>query len=112
MIGLGAGVAALVFAGYFVRTPLQWVDELELSGKGVTQVARGVSRTLPWTAVKDVKRFTRGSEQWILSTHPGHPPMTNRADGLNRDEVKQIRELIPALHAAAARPPGVPVHEG
>ena len=101
LIGLGAGAAALVGMGYFVRTRFQWVDEIHLSDEGVTLMANGKPRTLPWTAVKDVKRFTRGGEQWVLSTHRGHLPMTIRSDGLSREETARLRQLIPALHAAA-----------
>lgn len=101
LVGLGAGAAALVLMGYFVRTRLQWVDELSLSPEGVTEVRGGRRRTLPWTAVREVRRFTHGGEQWVLQTDRGHLPLTIRTDGLSSDEAARLRELIPALHAAA-----------
>lgn len=101
LIGVGAGAATLVGMGYFVRTRFQWVDEIHLSDDGVTLVANGKPRTVPWTAVSDVKHFTRGGEQWVLSTHRGHLPVTIRSDGLSREETARLRELIPTLHAAA-----------
>lgn len=103
LVGLGLGAAALVMTGYFVRTRLQWVDELRLSADGVTEVRGGRPRTLPWTAVKDVRRLTRGGEQWVLSTQRGHIPMTIRTDGLTREEAARLRELIPTLHAGAGQ---------
>jgi hypothetical protein len=77
------------------------VVELHLSPEGVTEVRGGRHYTLPWTAVKDVRHFTRGGEQWVLSTHRGHRPLTVRTDGLTRAEAARLRELIPVLHAAA-----------
>jgi hypothetical protein len=103
VVGLGLGAAALVMMGYFVRTRFQWVDELHLSADGVTEVRGGKPRTLPWTAVADVRRFTRGGEQWVLSTHRGHMPMTIRTDGLSREEATRLRELIPTFHAGAGQ---------
>lgn len=103
LVGLATGAAAVVMAGYFVRTRFQWVDEIRLSAEGVTLVSAGRPQTLPWTAVKEVKRFTRGGEQWMLSTRPGHLPLTIRSDGLTTEETARLRDLIPALHAAAQR---------
>lgn len=103
-IGVGLAGSALVLMGWFVRTRFQWVDEIQLSAEGVTLVREGKPRTLPWTGVKAVKRITRGGEQWVLSTHRGHLPMTVRSDGLTNEETARLRELLPALHAAAARP--------
>lgn len=101
VLGLGLGAAALVLMGYFVRTRFQWVDELRLSPEGVTEVRAGRPYTLPWTAVKEVRHFTRGGEQWVLSTHRGHRPVTIRTNGLSGEEAARLRQLIPALHAAA-----------
>lgn len=107
LVGLAAMAAALILAGYLMRSRFQWVDEIRLSAEGVTQVRDGKPRTLPWSQVKSVRHLTRGGEQWVLAAHRGHLPMTIRADGLNRDEAARLRELIPALHAAAG-----PVTEG
>lgn len=101
LLGLGVPAALLVMMGYFVRTRFQWVDELHLSPEGVTEVRGGRHYTLPWTAVKDVRHSTRGGEQWELSTHRGHRPLTIRTDGLTREEAARLRVLIPALRAAA-----------
>jgi pimeloyl-ACP methyl ester carboxylesterase len=102
LAGLGAMAAALVLAGYLLRFRFQWVDEIQLSDEGATLVRGGKPRTLPWTQVKSVRHFTRSGEQWVLAANAGHTPMTIRADGLNREEAARLRELIPALHAAAA----------
>lgn len=99
--GFAALGAALILLGYVVRSRFQWVDEIHLDPDAVTLISNGRPQTLPWTAVKSVRHFARGGEHWILSTERGHLPMTIRADGLNRDEARQLRELIPALHAAA-----------
>lgn len=101
LAGLGALAAALVLVGYIARSRFQWVDEIQLTRQGATLVREESRETLPWTAVKSVRHFMRGGEQWILSTHPGHRPMTIRADGLNREEAARLRTLIPELHAAA-----------
>jgi hypothetical protein len=101
ILGLAVGAAALVLLSWFVRTRFQWVDEVQLSHEGVTLMRAGKPQTLPWTAVKAVKRYTRGGEQWVLSTRPGHIPMTIRSDGLSREDTTRLREMLPALHAAA-----------
>lgn len=101
LVGLGLGAAALVMMGYFVRTRFQWIDELHVSPEGVTEVRSGRHYTLPWKGVKEVRHFTRGGEQWVLSTHRGHRPLTIRTDGLSREDAARLRQLIPALHAAA-----------
>lgn len=101
LAGLAAMAAALVLSGYLVRARFQWVDEIRLDDEGATQVANGAARTLPWAQVKEVRHFTRGGEHWILASQRGYLPMTIRADGLNREEAARLRELIPALHAAA-----------
>lgn len=101
--GFAALGAAVILLGYMTRSQFQWVDEIRLSPDGATLVRNGRPQTLPWTAVKDIRHVTSGGEQWILSTHRGHLPMTIRADGLNRDEVARLRTLIPALHAAAVQ---------
>lgn len=101
LAGLGAMAAALLLVGYIVRGHFHWVDEIRLTREGATLVRDESRQTLPWTAVKSIRHFTRGGEQWILSTHPGHPPMTIRADGLTRDEAARLRTLIAELHAAA-----------
>jgi hypothetical protein len=103
LTGLSTLAAALILSGYLVRSTLQWVDEIQLSDQDVTQVHNGKPQTLPWAQVKSVRHVTRGGEQWILATHRGHLPMTIRADGLNREEAARLRELIPALHAAAGQ---------
>jgi hypothetical protein len=105
LAGLGALAAALLLVGYMVRSHFQWVDEIRLTPEGVTLVRDETRQTLPWTAVKSIRHLGRGGEQWILSTHPGHRPMTIRADGLTRDDAARLRELIPALHAAAQEEP-------
>ncbi|HYR11617.1 MAG TPA: hypothetical protein VEQ60_27790 [Longimicrobium sp.] len=105
--GLAAFGAALVLSGHLVRTRFQWVDEIHLSAQDATLVRNGAPETLPWTQVKSVRHTTRGGEQWVLEAHRGHRPMTIRADGLNREEAARLRELIPALHAAA-RPAAEP----
>jgi hypothetical protein len=99
LAGLAALAAALVLVGYIVRTRFQWVDEIRLTPESVTQLRGEFAETLPWTAVKSIRHFTRGGEGWTLATHPGHRPMTIRADGLNREEAGRLRELIPELHA-------------
>ncbi|HEU4884932.1 MAG TPA: hypothetical protein VFT45_21920 [Longimicrobium sp.] len=101
LAGLSTMAAALILTGYLVRSRFQWVDEIQLSPEGVTQVRDGKAQTLPWSEVKSVRHFTRGGEQWVLAANRGHLPMTIRADGLNREEAARLRELIPALHAAA-----------
>lgn len=101
LAGLGAMAAALVLTGYLLRFRFQWVDEIQLSDEAATLVRGGTPQMLPWAQVKSVRHFTRGGEQWVLGTDRGHPPMTIRADGLNREEAARLRELIPALHAAA-----------
>lgn len=102
LAGLAALAAGLVLLGYLMRSHFQWVDEIQLSAEGATLVRNGAPQTLPWAQVASVRHFTRGGEGWILSTHRGHLPMTIRADGLNKEEASRLRELIPALHAAAA----------
>lgn len=103
LAGLGAMAAALILVGYIVRGHFHWVDEIHLTREGAALV-RGESRqTLAWTAVKSIRHFARGGEQWILATHPGHPPMTIRADGLTRDQAARLRTLIAELHASAQR---------
>lgn len=102
LAGLSTMAAALVLTGYLMRARFQWVDEIQLSDQGVTLVRGGYPQTLPWAQVKSVRHLTRGGEQWILATNRGCLPMTIRADGLNREEAARLRELIPALHAAAA----------
>lgn len=103
LAGLAMLAAALVLAGYLLRSRFQWVDEIQLSDHGATLVRGGRPQTLPWTEVKSVRHFTRGGEQWVLAANRGHLPMTIRADGLSREEAARLRELIPALHAAAAQ---------
>lgn len=105
LAGFAAMGAALVLTGYLVRSRFQWVDEIRLDDRGATQVRGGAQQTLPWAQVKSVRHFTRGGEQWILASEKGYLPMTIRADGLNREEATRLRELIPALHAAALPPP-------
>ncbi|HEX6367388.1 MAG TPA: hypothetical protein VF006_00565 [Longimicrobium sp.] len=107
LAGLAALGAMLVLSGYLVRTRFHWVDEIRLSAEGATLVRDGAEQTLPWAQVHSVRHLTRGGEQWILSANRGHMPMTIRADGLNREEAARLRELIPALHAAA-RPAAEP----
>jgi hypothetical protein len=102
LAGLSMLAAALILAGYLMRAGFQWVDEIQLSGEAATLVRNGKPQTLPWAQVTSVRHFTRGGEQWILAATRGHLPMTIRADGLNREEAARLRELIPALHAAAA----------
>lgn len=101
LAGLATMAAALVLTGYLLRSRFQWVDEIQLSAKGATLVRGGHEQTLPWAQVKSVRHVTRGGEQWVLAAHPGHLSMTIRADGLNREEAARLREVIPALHAAA-----------
>lgn len=101
LFGLATLASALVLMGYLMRSRFQWVDEIHLSAEGATLVRAGKPQTLPWTQVKSVRHVTRGGEAWILSANRGHLPMTIRADGLNREEAARLRELIPALHAAA-----------
>ncbi len=101
LAGFAAMGAGLVLCGYLVRARFQWVDEIRLDGDGATQVRNGRAQTLPWAQVRSVRHFTRGGEQWILASQRGYLPMTIRADGLNRDEAARLRQLIPALHAAA-----------
>lgn len=103
LAGLATMAAALVLAGYLLRFRFQWVDEIQLSAEGATLVRGGKPQTLPWAQVKSVRHFTRGGEQWVLASSPGHLPMTIRADGLNREEAARLRELIPALYSAARR---------
>ena len=103
LAGLGTMAAALVLAGYLMRFRFQWVEEIQLSDQGATLVRNGKPQTLPWAEVKSVRHITRGGEQWVLAANPGHLPMTIRTDGLNREEAARLRELIPALHAAAAQ---------
>lgn len=103
LAGLGTMAAALVLTGYLVRSHFQWVDEIHLSDEAATLVRGDRPQTLPWAQVKSVRHLTRGGEHWVLASNPGHLPMTIRADGLNREEAARLRELIPALHAAAAQ---------
>jgi hypothetical protein len=105
LAGLSTLAAALILAGYLVRSTFQWVDEIQLSEESATQVHNGKSQTIPWAQVTSVRHFTRGGEQWVLSASRGHRSMTIRADGLNREEAARLRELIPALHAAAGPAP-------
>jgi hypothetical protein len=104
LVGLATIAAALVLTGYLMRSRFQWVDEIQLSDEGATLVRGDRPQTLPWTQVQSVRHFTRGGEQWVLAANRGHLPMTIRADGLNREEAARLRELIPALHAAAQAP--------
>lgn len=99
--GLAALAAGLVLLGYLMRAHVQWVDEIRLSAESATLVRNEAPQTLPWTEVRSVRHYTRGGEHWILAAGPGHATMIIRADGLNREEAARLRELIPALHAAA-----------
>jgi hypothetical protein len=101
LAGFSTFAAALILAGYLMRSSFQWVDEIQLSDDAATLVRNGSPQTLPWAQVKSVRHFTRGGEQWVLASNRGYLPMTIRADGLNREEAARLRELIPALHAAA-----------
>ena len=101
LAGLSMLAAALILAGYLLRSSFQWVDEIQLSDQAATLVRNGKPQTLPWAQVASVRHFTRGGEQWVLAANRGHLPMTIRADGLNREEAARLGELIPALHAAA-----------
>ena len=101
LAGLATLAAAVVLLGYLIRSSVQWVDEIRLSADGATPVRGGRPETLAWAQVKSVRHLTRGGELWVLAANPGHRPMTIRADGLNREEAARLRELIPALHAAA-----------
>jgi hypothetical protein len=104
LAGLAMFAAALILAGYLMRSSFQWVDEIQLSDEAATLVRNGKPQTLPWAQVKSVRHFTRGGEHWVLAANRGHLPMTIRDDGLNREEAARLRELIPALHAAAQVP--------
>jgi hypothetical protein len=101
LAGLAALAAGVVLLGYLLRAHVQWVDEIQLSDESATLMRDGDPQTLPWTAVRSVRHYTRGGEHWILTAHPGHSTMIIRADGLNREEAARLRELISALHAAA-----------
>lgn len=103
LAGLATMAAALVLTGYLMRSRFQWIDEIRLDDEGATLTRSGKPQTLPWAQVKSVRHSTRGGEQWVLASNRGYLPMTIRADGLNREEAARLRELIPALHAAAAQ---------
>lgn len=101
LAGLAALAAGVVLLGYLLRAHVQWVDEIRLSAESATLMRNDAPQTLPWTAVRFVRHYSRGGEHWILTAHPGHATMIIRADGLSREEAARLRELIPALHAAA-----------
>jgi hypothetical protein len=101
MIGFALFAGAIVWMGFAVRTRTAWTDSIELSPEGVTLMRGGKPRTLAWSAVKSIRHETRGGEHWLLVPHGGRDPLMIRDDGLTRDEARTLRELIPALHAAA-----------
>lgn len=101
MLAFAVGACAAILAGAAAQARTVWADAIELTPDAITVVRGGRPRTLAWTAVKSIRRGDYGGEHWLLVPHGGRDPLVVRADGLTDAEVRDLRELIPALHASA-----------